>query len=137
MSGRIIFDGDQRPVPGKYYDTGALVMEIVGHEIARAEIQVPEADVSLVATGENVRLKFWALPGEEQPGTVSSIAPIAEQVEYGKIVRIKTSLPNPDGLFRPGMTGYAKIEGAEMRVWEAYTRLFVRFFLIEIWGWIP
>lgn len=136
VSGRVVFEGD-RPVPGKYLDVGALVMEIVGDDIARAEIKIPEADVSLVLPNEKVRLKFWALPGEEQIGAVSSVAPVAEDEQFGKIVRVKTTLPNPDGFFRPGMTGYAKIEGQEMRVWEAYTRLFVRFFLIELWGWIP
>lgn len=136
VAGRIVFEAD-RPVPGAYYETGALVMEIVGDSTARAEIQVPEADVGLVDVDERVRLKFWALPDEEQIGTVSSLAPVADEVEFGKIVRVKTTLPNPDGLFRPGMTGYGKIEGEQMRVWEAYTRLFVRFFLIELWGWIP
>lgn len=136
VPGRVVFD-DTRPVPGKFYDAGDFVMEIVGQSTARAEIEVPEADIGLVNVGERVRLKFWALPDQEQLGTVSSLAPVAEDEEFGKIVRIKTTLPNQDGMFRPGMTGYAKIEGEEMRVWEAYTRLFVRFFLIEFWGWIP
>ncbi|MGV6849687.1 MAG: HlyD family secretion protein [Marinibacterium sp.] len=137
VGGQIVFEEANRPVPGKYYKTGGLVMEIVSNANARAEIEVPEADVGLVAIGEPVRLKFWALPEQEQVGTVSSLAPVAEDVEYGKIVRVKTILPNPDGLFRPGMTGFAKIQGEEMRVWQAYSRMFVRFVLIELWGWIP
>jgi hypothetical protein len=35
------------------------------------------------------------------------------------------------------MTGYAKVDGAEMRVWEAYLRSIRRFFEIEVWSWIP
>ncbi|WP_076448737.1 HlyD family secretion protein [Roseivivax lentus] len=136
VAGRVVF-AREGPVVGKYYDRGTALMEIEDHSIARAEIKVPEADVGLVEVGERVRLKFWSLPGEEKIGTVSSFAPVAEDEEFGKIVRVKTSLANENGQFRPGMTGYAKIEGAEMKVWEAYTRLFVRFFLIEFWGWIP
>lgn len=136
VAGRVVFE-DRGPIVGKYYDLGDALMEIENHSIARAEIKVPEADVGLVEIGERVRLKFWSLPGEEKIGVVSSFAPIAEDEEFGKVVRVKTSLPNEHGMFVPGMTGYAKIEGAEMKVWEAYTRLFVRFFLIEFWGWIP
>ena len=70
-------------------------------------------------------------------GTVVSIAPSAEVEDFGRVVRVKTQFPNEEGFFRPEMTGFAKIDGAEMKTWEAFTRLFVRFFLIEVWGWIP
>ena len=49
----------------------------------------------------------------------------------------KTQFNNENGFFRPGMTGFAKIEGAEMPAWRAFTRLVDRFFRIEVWGWIP
>jgi multidrug resistance efflux pump len=136
VSGRVVFDGDE-PVPGKYYEIGDLLMEIEDHTVARAEIKVPEADVGLIQVGEQVRLKAWAWPDQEHIGVVSAIAPVAETEEFGQVVRIKTSLPNEDGLFRPGMTGYAKVTGAQMPMWEAFSRLFVRFILIEVWGWIP
>jgi len=136
VSGRVVFDGDE-PVSGKYLDIGDLLMEIEDHTVARAEIKVPEADVGLIRVGEQVRLKAWAWPEEEHIGVVSAIAPVAETKEFGQVVRIRTSLPNENGLFRPGMTGYAKIEGAQMPSWQAFSRVFVRFFLIEVWGWIP
>ncbi|KUJ80070.1 HlyD family efflux transporter periplasmic adaptor subunit [Ruegeria profundi] len=136
VAGRVVFQSEE-PVPGQFLETGDLLMEIEDHTVARAEIKVPEADVSLIEVGEKVRLKAWAMPDEEREGVVSAIAPVAETEEFGQVVRIKTFMSNENGLFRPGMTGYAKIDGEEMRVWEAYSRLLVRFFLIEIWGWIP
>ena len=33
--------------------------------------------------------------------------------------------------------GRIYIEGAQMRVWEAYLRTIKRFFQIEVWSWIP
>jgi hypothetical protein len=35
------------------------------------------------------------------------------------------------------MSGFAKIEGAEMPAWKAFTRFFIRFIQVEVWSWIP
>ncbi|WP_370402686.1 HlyD family secretion protein [Sulfitobacter sp. JB4-11] len=136
VPGRVVII-NEKPVRGTYLQTGELLMEIEDHRFAQAEIQLPETDISLIKIGQLVRLKSWAMPGKEWVGTVASIAPVAERQEFGQVVRVRTRLANDDGSFRPGMTGFAKIEGPEMRVWEAYSRLFVRFVLVEIWGWIP
>lgn len=136
VTGRVVVAGEE-PVPGQYLKLGDLLLEIEDHTIARAEIKVPEADVDLIEIGDQVRLKAWARPGEELTGTVSAIAPVADAEEFGKVVRIKTLLENENGFFRPGMSGFAKVDGAQMYVWEAFSRLFVRFVQIELWGWIP
>jgi multidrug resistance efflux pump len=122
---------------GAYLDTGDVFVEIEDHALAQAEVLVPESDIGEVQVGDQVRLRSWANPSEERIGFVTAIAPVAETLDFGRIVRVKTAIPNEEGLLRPGQTGYAKIEGSEMRVWEAYSRMFVRFFQVEVWGWIP
>lgn len=134
--GRIVTENVQL-LRGKYLQVGELFVEIEDHEIARAEVLVSETDIGLVEVNDRVRLKAWAIPDEERIGTVVSIAPSAEAEEFGRVVRVKTQFPNEEGFFRPEMTGFAKIEGAEMKTWEAFSRLIVRFFQIEVWGWIP
>lgn len=134
--GRIVTENVQL-LRGKYLQVGELFVEIEDHEIARAEVLVSETDIGLVQVNDRVRLKAWAIPDEERIGTVVSIAPSAETEEFGRVVRVKTQFPNEQGFFRPEMTGFAKIEGAEMKTWEAFSRLIVRFFQIEVWGWIP
>jgi putative peptide zinc metalloprotease protein len=52
-------------------------------------------------------------------------------------VRVNADIPNDEGELKSGMTGYAKIAGGEMPVWRAYLSLFVRFFDVEVWSWIP
>ncbi len=105
--------------------------------VARAEIDVPESDIGQVQIGDTVRLKAWAYSDFELPGAVVAIAPIAEEREYGLVVRVMTNISNEDGLLKPKMTGYGKIHGSSMPVWEAYSRMIMRFFRIEIWSWIP
>ena len=53
------------------------------------------------------------------------------------MVRVLAVFDNAQGALRSGMTGYAKIDGAQMRVWEAYLRSITRFFQVEVWSWVP
>ena len=105
--------------------------------MARADVKVSESDIGVIAVGDRVWLKAWANSDRKIEGTVIAVAPMAEAEAFGMAVRVKTEFPNTDGFFRPGMTGFAKVEGAEMATWRAYTRMFDRFFRIEVWSWIP
>lgn len=135
-AGRIVTENVQFKL-GQYLDVGDVFAEIEDHKVARAEVKVSEADIGLVNIGDRVRLKAWSTADAERDGTVVAIAPLAEEEEFGRVVRVKTQFPNENGFFRPGMTGFAKIDGAQMDTWQAFTRLFDRFFRIEVWGWIP
>lgn len=85
-----------------------------------------------------MRLKIAGLSEQQIEGQVEAIAPAAtEEDGYGKAIRVTASFDNADGFLRTGMTGYAKIAGEEMRVWEAYLRSIRHFFQIEVWSWIP
>ncbi|MBK1637149.1 efflux RND transporter periplasmic adaptor subunit [Rhodovulum adriaticum] len=136
VTGQIVTE-NVRLLHGKHMSEGELFVEIEDHRVARAEVRVPEADIGLVTAGDAVRLKAWASASSELVGEVVGIAPQAEEAEFGNTVRVKTQLDNSSGFFRPGMTGYAKIDGAEMKSWQAFSRLVDRFFRIEVWGWIP
>ncbi len=136
VSGRVVTK-DLELTLGNYLNVGGLFAELEDSRVAQAEILVPETDIAQVQVGERVRLKPWGYSDREIIGKITAIAPVAEKVNYGLVVRVKTELPNDGGLLKPQMTGFAKIEGSEMPVWEAYTRLIVRFFRIEVWSWIP
>lgn len=136
VAGRVVTENVALTL-GTFLDVGDLFVEIEDHEIARAEVSVSETDIGLVHIGDTVRLKAWASSEGERVGSVVALAPLAEDLDLGRIVRVKTQFENAGGFFRPGMTGFAKIEGEDMPVWQAFTRLFDRFFRIEVWGWIP
>ncbi|GGH57442.1 HlyD family efflux transporter periplasmic adaptor subunit [Frigidibacter albus] len=136
MDGRVVTP-DLELRNGSFLRVGETLLEIENADVVRAAIAVPESDIALIEPGREVRLKAWGASDDEIPGVVESIAQAAEQEGYGSTVRVDAAFPNPDGMLRSGMTGYAKIEGAEMRTWEAYLRRIVRFFQIEVWSWIP
>jgi multidrug resistance efflux pump len=136
MAGRVVTPNIELQ-RGMYLTVGTLFATIERSQMAQAEILVPETDMGEIQIGDSVRLKPWGDSAMEILGEVVAIAPTAEKTAYGPIVRVKTEIDNTAGFLRSDMTGYAKIAGSDMPVWEAYTRLFVRFFNIEVWSWIP
>ncbi len=122
---------------GKWLETGDEFLQLDDTRVVQAQIDMPETDISLIRAGDRVRVKAWGYTDREIPGTVTEVSPAAETRDYGQVVRVKASIPNTDAILRPGMSGYAKVEGLEMRVGEAYLRFLVRFFTVEVWSWIP
>jgi RND family efflux transporter MFP subunit len=122
---------------GIWLRRGAKLLVLDDTRTLEAEVNVPEADVGAVKVGDQVRLRPWSNDDREIAGTVTEITPTAQPTSYGMVVRVKASIPNPEVSLRPAMTGYAKIEGEDMRVWEAFFRRIIRIVRVEMWSWIP
>jgi len=136
VAGRVVTQ-DMNLRIGSYLKSGDMLMEVEATDVVTANIDVPEGDSPFLTTGRPVRLKLQGFSDTEFPGEVIAIAPSAETQSYGQTVQVIVNFPNVDGKMVSGMTGYAKIEGAPMRVWEAYLRTITRFFQIQVWSWIP
>lgn len=129
---------DPQLMMGKYLKDGDPFIQIEDHAVAHVEIQVPEDDIREIHVGSQVRAKAWGYEHQTWPGKVRLIAPDAQpNASFGNVVRVVADIPNPKGLLRPAMSGYAKVETVNMPVWESFTRAVVRFLLIEFWSWIP
>jgi hypothetical protein len=46
-------------------------------------------------------------------------------------------IPNPDEQLHPSEDGYAKMTGVYLPTWQAFTQMLIRFFMVEVWSWIP
>ena len=137
LDGRVV-TSDLNLRLGSFLRTGDVLLEIEQTETVSATILVTEADIGLISEGDTVRLKTSGQSAQEILGEVQAIAPSAKEEDgFGRAIRVTAEFDNSDGVLRSGMTGYAKIEGEEMRVWEAYLRSIRHFFQIEVWSWIP
>jgi putative peptide zinc metalloprotease protein len=132
---------DVQNLRGRYLQPGQrdLVTVIENTRSLVAFIDVPEEDISGVDVDNEVRLYTWSYPGREFRGRVSAIAPVAANDNALKLsfVRVRTEIPNPDGLLKPNMTGYAKIRVEERPVWDILFRPLLRWMRIEVWSWLP
>lgn len=132
---------------GKWFTQGALVLTVEDHRVVQADVQVPETDIDNVRLGGQVRLRLWGSPEKTALGKSVAIAPDAQtaqlanpqapQTASSNVIRVRAEVPNPNGLLHPNTDGYAKMAGLNMPTWRAFLQMFERFFLVEIWSWIP
>ena len=122
---------------GTWLNAGDKFLQIDDTRIVEAEIAIPQNDIALVKSGARVRLRPWSERHREIIARVTRLAPTALDQTQNSVVVVQASIPNPEALLRPAMTGYAKISGPEIRLWEAYFRLCIRFFTVELWSWVP
>ena len=54
-----------------------------------------------------------------------------------RVVRVITEIPNPDGVLKTDMTGYAKIATGHRPVWDVLFRPIIRWLKVRVWYWIP
>jgi hypothetical protein len=122
---------------GAYLSTGSLFAEIENNRTVIAEIDLPEITVEEVVLGATAELRLWSEPERSIFGTVHSIAPRAEESEFGPVIRVQVEVPNPDGDLSANMSGFGKISAGERPVWQVFSRAVYRFFTIEVWSWLP
>ena len=136
VAGQIVSPMNAVPV-GHSLPVGGLFAEIENNRTVIAELSVPEITIQEVTVGAPVELRLWSDPHTALTGTVRSIAPRAEAQEFGQVVRVQVEVPNPDGRLAANLTGFGKIAAEERPVWQAFSRAIERFFMIEVWSWLP
>lgn len=134
--GQIVSSLAEVPV-GAFLAEGALFAVLEENRFVKAQIEVPESEITEVEIGAVAELRLWSSADVSLEGVVERIAPVAEEREFGQVVRVVVRLPNPDGTLTSNITGYGKIYAREAPVWEVFTRMIFRFFRIELWSWIP
>ena len=65
------------------------------------------------------------------PGTVRTIDWNVTETPFGNVVKVIAVVPKAPANLRNGMTGYAKIEGPTLPVWQAFTLALTRFFALD------
>lgn len=136
VAGQIVSPMHEVPV-GHSLAAGGLFAEIEDNRTVLAALMIPEIAIQEVTLGAPVELRLWSAPHDPIPGTVSAIAPRAEPVDFGLVVRVLVELPNPEGRLAANLSGFGKIDVGERPVWEVFTRALQRFFVIEVWSWLP
>ena len=139
VAGRVV---TPRPefMTGNYLKEGDLFVAVEDHRVMRAEILAPETDIGEVRADAPVQLRVWAYPLRDFTGHVTAVAPVVEPNPanpFMRAVRVIIEIPNPDGLLKSQMTGFAKIAAGEQWAIVAFTRALVRFVMLEMWSWLP
>jgi multidrug resistance efflux pump len=136
IAGRVV-SGSLMFAVGDYLERGAQLASIEDSGKLQVQIRLPETSIGEVAVGDRACAKAWGVPFDCYPGVVTQIAPSAEKDPDGRIIRVLMQVDRADGQLRPQMTGYAKVRAGTYPLIVAFTRPLLRFFLVEIWSWLP
>jgi membrane fusion protein (multidrug efflux system) len=98
FSGRV---GLRRVSPGGFVDTSTIITTLDDTEIIKLDFSIPEAFLTVVASGMNIVARSLVYPDRRFAGTVESIDTRLDPV--ARSVRVRAVLSNPDGALKPGM----------------------------------
>lgn len=126
-----------KDLKNSYLQQGQVFAAVGNNSAITAQIDVPETDIGFVEIKAPVRLKSSALSNKTFEGEVVQIDRTVTEQRFGNVIRVIAQIENPDGALRAGMTGYAKIQGEELPVWQAFSQAFLRFVRVQVWSWIP
>lgn len=85
----------------------AKIATIVRTSSLRLKIDVPEASIGKVATGQGISLQTSAYPDRSFAGTVVRILPSLNQ--QARTLTVEAEVPNGDGLLKPGQFATVRI----------------------------
>jgi multidrug resistance efflux pump len=126
----------------------------------RLEIEADEAATQDVKVGMPVKIRLWGLYGSLLMGKVDEVALMARsqgelEVEPfrsdrenqtlaarvpetgNRYLRVRVSFDEQNKNLLPGLTGEARVVVSEDYFWNALWRPIERFFLVEVWSWLP
>ena len=124
----VVLGDDLRKMVGRRYNRGEEICRI--GEIGKflLKIDVNEREIGSVRLDSPVRFKLKTVPGRVFTGRVSKInaEPIPNQYAQ-RFYPVEVLIENPDGMLRPGMTGFARISFGRQsigmilaeKVWQA------------------
>ncbi len=122
---------------GSFLNKGEPLAVAEQADQVKVEIEIPESDISYVKEGKDVRCRFQVYYNEDFFGVVKTIDTNVTKEDYGKVIKVVTQLENKEEKIKSGMTGYAKISGEKMPLWNVLSLTVIRFIKVEVWSWLP
>ncbi|HEY3225786.1 MAG TPA: HlyD family efflux transporter periplasmic adaptor subunit, partial [Planctomycetota bacterium] len=133
---------------GEFVKEGDLIAEVHEIDTLKAEVAVPEREIGSVRVGMAASIRFRAFPERTFAGTVTAIAPAATGPgapgspaaavpagRDGRTVRVTIEVKNEEGLLKPNLTGFARIDAGDRNSLDVLTRRLRRFVRLEFWSW--
>lgn len=102
---------------GEYLTPGAPIVSLQALDPIYVDYALPERDFNRLSLGQEVEIRVDAYPGETFTGRVTAISSSLQ--EGTRSVRVRATLPNPDGRLRPGM--FAEVRTLEPEAQEVIT----------------
>jgi multidrug efflux pump subunit AcrA (membrane-fusion protein) len=129
-----VFGEDLPRMIGHYFQKGAEICRVADTRQLLLRIRVPEREIGDVRLGYPVRLKARSFPDQVFRGVVSKIGSESELDEHNQATyRVELTIDNSEGLLRPGMTAFARIDFGRQMVWRILLHKIKQALRPELW----
>jgi len=125
--------GDLKRQIGAPVETGKILFEVAPLDSLRAELYVPEDEVSDVAVGQQGHLATATYPGDRIDFVVERVNPAAEVVNNRNVFKVRAKLLENRPWMRPGMEGVAKVTIEKRHYVWIWTRKVVNWVRMKLW----
>ncbi len=132
LTGTLVI-GDLKRQIGAPVNIGQILFEIAPLDSLRAELYVPEDEISEVEVGQEGNLATASFPGQHLPFIVERVNPAAEVVNNRNVFKVRVRLLETRMWMRPGMEGVAKITIEKRRYAEIWSRKVVNWIRMKLW----
>ncbi len=129
-----VFGEDLPRMIGHYFQKGAEICRVADTRQLLLRIRVPEREIGDVRLGSPVRLKARSFPDRIFRGVVSKIGSESELDEHNQATyRVELTIDNSEGLLRPGMTAFARIDFGRQMIWRILLHKIKQALRPELW----
>ncbi|MDQ3665493.1 MAG: HlyD family efflux transporter periplasmic adaptor subunit [Acidobacteriota bacterium] len=129
-----IYGEDLLRMVRRYFHKGEEICRVADTRELLARIQLPEREIGDVRVAHHVRLRVRAYPNREFHGVVSKIGGEAERDEHNQTTyRVELSIENAEGLLRPGMTAFARIDFGRQMIGQILVHKVKQLLRPEMW----
>ena len=97
---------------GQYVSEGSTIVKLANLSSLWAEAQVYTSQLSAIDLKGTATVQFPDIPGKEWKGKIEFANP--EIVSDSRLNLVRVSIPNPNGLLKPGMPAYVIIKSKEL-----------------------
>ncbi len=127
----IVVSGELKRAEGIRLSMGQTLFEIAPLDQMIVEVEIPEAEVAHVVSGEAATIRLEAFSGQQLDGTLKRICPRAELRRKQQVFVGEIALPNESGQFRPGMRGRVSLPAGRAALgWRLFHRAWQK---LQLW----
>lgn len=130
----VVVEGDLKERLEAPVQRGDLLMRFARVEGMYLVMDIGEAEVGSVHVGARGEAAFASSPGERFPFIIETIQPVARTRPDGNVFEARARFEgDPQGWWRPGMSGIAKIDAGRKSLWWIATHKSFDFIRLRFW----
>jgi RND family efflux transporter MFP subunit len=121
---------------GKRLAAGDTFAQVVDNSRVSVDVAIDEKDILLLKPDASAAIKLDGLPLRTFRGQVDILSPKSELAGADRVFYARVSVPDPDGVMRPGMQGRGKVGAGWRPIGFVLFRRPAMWIYSRLWSWL-